>query len=242
MERLKGKTALITGCNRGIGKAIMAAFLREGASVIACTRVINDGLLAMYQEMPGNVFPVAIDLADEASIKRGMKEAMNLGNIDILVNNAGIARFAPFVMSKMDDFKNMMQVNFFAHVLITQYVVKSMLKQKCGSIINLSSVSGLDAIAGNSAYGASKAAIASLTRTLSKELARINIRVNAIAPGFVETDMNTKISKEYMEQALSHISLGRLAHVDEIAHLAVFLASDEASYITGQIIRIDGGL
>lgn len=242
MERLKGKTALITGCNRGIGKAIMVAFLREGASVIACTRAVNDGLLAMYKEMPGTIIPVAIDLADEASIKRGMKEATSLGAIDILVNNAGIARFAPFVMSKMDDFKNMMQVNFFGHVLITQYVVKNMLKQKRGSIINLSSVSGLDAKAGNSAYGASKAAIASLTRTLSKELAKINIRVNAIAPGFVETDMSTKITKGYLEQAVSQISLGRLANVDEIAQLTIFLASDEASYITGQIIRIDGGL
>ena len=162
--------------------------------------------------------------------------------IDILVNNAGIAKFKPFMMSGINDFKQMMQVNLYGPILIIQYVVKYMLKQKKGSIINLSSVSGLDANAGNAAYGASKAAIASLTRTLSKELAKANIRVNAIAPGFVDTNMNSQISPDYMQKMLEQVAIGRIANVEEIAKLAVFLGSDEASYITGQIIRIDGGI
>ncbi len=117
-----------------------------------------------------------------------------------------------------------------------------MLKQKKGSIINFSSISGLDANAGNAAYGVSKAGIASLTRTMSRELAKANIRVNALAPGFVETDMNKQIAEDYMESMKQQISLGRIAHPEEVASLAVFLASDESSYITGQVIRIDGGM
>jgi 3-oxoacyl-[acyl-carrier protein] reductase len=162
--------------------------------------------------------------------------------IDILVNNAGIARFRPFVMSKVDDFKEMMQVNLYAPVQISQYVVKNMLKQRKGSIINFCSVSGLDSNSGNAAYGASKAAIASLTRTMAKELAKVNIRVNAVAPGFVATDMNKQIDADYMESMLPQIALERVADVSEVANTVLFLASDESSYLTGQVIRIDGGM
>ena len=243
MGRLENKTTLITGCNRGIGKAILKAFIEEGAIVIACTRTVNDELQAEYQSLGGHIIPVQMDLSNDESIKAGMKTVLGLKlPIDILVNNAGVAKFKPFVMSRVDDFKQMMQVNLYAPAQITQYVVKNMLKQKKGSIINLCSISGLDANAGNAAYGASKAAIASLTRTLSKELAKANIRVNAVAPGFVDTDMNSQISADYMQKMLEQISVGRLANADEIAKLAVFLASDDSSYITGQIIRIDGGI
>lgn len=243
MGRLSGKTALITGCNRGIGRAIMEAFLKEGAKVLACSRRVDDALLADYNQLDGDIIPIAMDLSDDDSIKCGMKEVQALKcPIDILVNNAGIAKFKPFVMSKVDDFKEMMQVNLYAPIMISQFVVKNMLKQKKGSIINLSSVSGLDANAGNAAYGASKSAMTSLTRTMSKELAKANIRVNAIAPGFVDTDMSSQISKGFMEKKLELISIGRLANVGEIAKLAVFLGSDDASYITGQVIRIDGGM
>ena len=172
-----------------------------------------------------------------------MKEVTELRiPIDILVNNAGVAKFSPLMMSKIDDFKELMQVNLYAPVQISQYVIKSMLKQKKGSIINFCSISGLDMTAGNSAYGASKAAIASLTRTMAKELAKAGIRVNAIAPGFVETDMNKQISADYLESMLQQIALGRTAKPEEVARTAVFLASDESSYMTGQIIRIDGGM
>ena len=243
MGRLIGKTALITGCNRGIGKAILQSYIREGASVIACTRNVTDELKSEYGTIGGTIIPVKLDLTDEESIKFGMKYVLDLKMpIDILINNAGIARFKPFMMTKMEDFKQMMQVNLYGPAQITQYVLKNMVKQKNGSIVNLSSISGLDANAGNAAYGASKAAVASLTRTLSKELAKANIRVNAIAPGYVATDMNSQISEDYLKTMTEHISFGRLANVDEIAKLAVFLGSDDSSYITGQVIRIDGGM
>lgn len=247
MKRLLGKTALITGCNRGIGRCILKAFVTEGASVVACTRLVNDELKNFYLQLAEKynvqIYPISMDLSDFESIKQGMKDVTELKvPIDILVNNAGIAKFRPVVMSKIDDFKEIMQVNLYAPVQISQYVIKSMLKQKKGSIINFCSISGLDMNAGNAAYGASKAAIASVTRTMAKELAKSGIRVNAIAPGFVETDMNKQITSEYLSAALQEVALGRVADPDEIAHVAVFLASDESSYLTGQILRIDGGM
>jgi 3-oxoacyl-[acyl-carrier protein] reductase len=247
MGRLTGKTALITGCNRGIGRGILEAFVKEGASVIACTRSMDEALTERYQQLSTQygvrIYPVCMDLSDPESIKLGMKAVTELKvPIDILVNNAGIAKFRPFVMSKVDDFKEMMQVNLYAPVQISQYVVKHMLKQRKGSIINFCSVSGLDSNSGNAAYGASKAAIASLTRTMAKELAKVNIRVNAVAPGFVATDMNKQIDADYMESMLPQIALERVADVSEVANTVLFLASDESSYLTGQVIRIDGGM
>ena len=247
MGRLTGKTALITGCNRGIGRGILEAFVKEGASVIACTRSVDEALTETYQQLAAQhgvqIYPVCMDLSDPESIKLGMKVVAELKvPIDILVNNAGIAKFRPFVMSKVDDFKEMMQVNLYAPVQISQNVVKNMLKQRKGSIINFCSVSGLDSNSGNAAYGASKAAIASLTRTMAKELAKVNIRVNAVAPGFVDTDMNKQIAADYMESILPQIALERVADVSEVANTVLFLASDESSYITGQVIRIDGGM
>lgn len=247
MGRLTCKTALITGCNRGIGRGILEVFVQEGASVIACTRSMDEALTESYQQLSAQhgvrIYPVCMDLSDPESIKLGMKVVAELKvPIDILVNNAGIAKFRPFVMSKVDDFKEMMQVNLYAPVQISQYVVKNMLKQRKGSIINFCSVSGLDSNSGNAAYGASKAAIASLTRTMAKELAKVNIRVNAVAPGFVATDMNKQIDADYMESMLPQIALERVADVSEVANTVLFLASDESSYLTGQVIRIDGGM
>ena len=247
MGKLSDKTALITGCNRGIGSSILKAFVQEGASVIACTRKVDDELNKYYHQLSHdygvNIYPITMDLSDEESIKQGMKEVNALKlPIDILVNNAGIAKFKPFVMTRMDDYKEMMQVNVYAPALISQYVIKNMLKQKKGCIINFSSVSGLDMNSGNAAYGVSKAAIASLTRTMARELAKTNIRVNAIAPGFVETDMNKQIAEDYMESMKQQISLGRIANPEEVANLVCFLASDDSSYITGQIVRVDGGI
>ena len=247
MGRLSGKIALITGCNRGIGLSILKTFTKEGASIIACTRKLDEELNSVYMQLSVDyevsIYPIVMNLSYNESSKDGMREVNALKlPIDILVNNAGVALFKPFIMSKIDDFKELMQVNVYAPVLISQYVIKNMLKQKRGSIINLSSISGLDANAGNSAYGVSKAAIISLTRTMSQELAKANIRVNALAPGYVETDMNRQISNDYMDKMKQQIALGRIAAPSEVASIAVFLASDEASYITGQVIRIDGGM
>ena len=247
MKRLQGKTALITGCNRGIGKAIAEEFAQEGANLICIMRKPNPEFKSetgVWSAKYGVEIEFAYcDMNEEDSIKSALNEIQkNKTQIDILVNNAGMAKFKPFIMSRIDDYKQMMQVNFYGPILIMQYVVKNMVKLKKGSIINLSSISCLDANVGNAAYGASKAAISSLTRTLSKELAKANIRVNAIAPGFVDTKMNSQISTEYMQKMLEQIALRRIAAPVEIAKLAVFLGSDDSSYITGQTIRIDGGI
>ena len=222
-------------------------FASEGADLICAIRKEDSGFIQEtdgWREKHGvGIDFVYFDLTDEDAIRAGMKSVLDMKRpIDILVNNAGVAGFKPFVMTKLDDFKLMMQVNVYAPALISQYVVKNMLKQRKGSIINLSSVSGLDANAGNAAYGASKAAMASLTRTMAKEFAKAGIRVNAIAPGFVETDMNKQVSEGYVDAMLQQIALGRTAQPEEIARVASFLASDDASYITGQVIRIDGGM
>lgn len=245
--RLLGKTALVTGCNRGIGKAIVEKFASEGANIICAIRkekpdfqAFTDELAAKYSVTIDHIY---FDLADEESIKDAMKMlSKEKRQIDILVNNAGIAKFKPFVMTSLDDFKKMMQVNVFAPILICQFVFKMMLKQKKGAIINMSSISGIDSNAGNAAYGASKAAISSLTRTMAKEFSKANVRVNAVAPGFVETSMNAEISVDYMEEMKRQISMGKIAKPEEVANLVAFLASDEALYITGQVIRIDGGM
>jgi len=247
MGRLTGKTALITGCNRGIGKAIAVAFASEGADIICAIRKENpafqveaDGWAKKYGVQIEYVY---FDLADENSMKVALNDLLReKRSIDILVNNAGLARFRPFMMSRIEDFKEAMQVNFYAVVQISQYMVKCMLKRKGGSIINLCSISGMDMNAGNAAYGASKAALASLTRTMALELAKANIRVNAIAPGFVDTEMNQRVESGYMNTILQQTALGRIAQPEEIARIAVFLASDETSYMTGQIIRVDGGM
>lgn len=245
--KLQNCNALITGCNRGIGKAIMETFMKEGANIIACTRTLSDETINIYQryqkEYGVTIWPIQMDLADEESIKSGMKEVTALHlPLDILVNNAGMAIFKPMMMTRLDDFKKIMQVNLYAPVIISQYAIKLMLKQKKGSIINLSSVSGLDPNAGNSAYGASKAAIASLTRTFAVEFEKSGIRTNAIAPGFIETDMNQQIASNILEEMKKSIYLERFGSAEEVAKLALFLASDESSGVNGQVIRIDGGI
>ena len=238
---------MITGCNRGIGKAIAETFASEGADIICAIRKENPAFQveadAWAKKYGVQIAYVYFDLADENSIKVALNDLLReKRSIDILVNNAGMARFRPFMMSRIDDFKEIMQVNLYAVVQISQYMVKGMLKQKGGSIINLCSISGMDMNAGNAAYGASKAAVASLTRTMARELAKANIRVNAVAPGFVDTEMNQQVEAGYLDSQLHHTAIGRIARPEEVARVAVFLASDEASYMTGQIIRVDGGM
>ena len=247
MERLQGKTALITGCNRGIGKGILERFVQEGCNIIACTRTVSDELIEAYNKLEAEfgikISPVAMDLSDEQNVKDGLKNAMAASEkIDVLVNNAGIAANGIALMTSMKVLHDVFQINYFSQVLITQYVEKKMMKQKSGSIINMSSIMGLDSFEGGTAYGASKAAMACFTRTLSKELGAYNIRVNAIAPNLTETDMANQMGKKAYETVVEQTALKRLGQINEIANTAVFLASDESSYITGHILRVDGGL
>lgn len=245
--RLIGKTAMITGCNRGIGKAIAEKFASEGANLICAIRKENPEFKAetdVWAEKYGvTVSFVYFDLTDEDSIKAAFKEMQKeKRTIDILVNNAGIPAGGFLLMTSLAKVKEVMQVNFFSQILVTQLVAKLMMKQKHGSIINMSSVTALDNQGGWTAYGSSKAAMISLTRTSARELASFGIRVNAVAPGLIDTEMGGKMDEKYQADMISRSDLGRKGTPEEVANVVCFLASDESSYITGQVIRIDGGM
>lgn len=244
---LDRKIALITGCNRGIGKEIMTLFASEGASIIACVRKPSSEFLGSIRKLSElyhiSIIPLYFDVLDEESIKVAMKFIYNEKiKIDILVNNAGIAVGGFLQITSMAKLKEVFQINFFSHVLITQYIVKIMIKEKKGSIINIGSVAGLDSFPGYTAYGSSKAALMLFTKTISKELASNNIRVNAIAPGLTDTGMAAQMEAKALNDMVIKSSFNRLGKPEEVAQLALFLASDKSSFINGQIIRVDGGM
>ena len=247
MKRLERKTALITGCNRGIGKAIAEKFASEGANLVCAIRKENpafkeetDGWVEKYGV---NIDFVYFDLKDEDSIKAVFKELIKeKRTIDVLVNNAGIPAGGFLLMTSLVKVKEVMQVNFFSQILVTQQVAKMMMKKKKGAIVNMASVTALDNQGGWTAYGSSKAAMISFTRTSARELAPFGIRVNAVAPGLIDTEMGGEMDEKYQAEMLARSDMGRKGAPEEVANLICFLASDEASYITGQVIRIDGGM
>ena len=244
---LKGKVALITGCNRGIGRAIMKLFMEEGCNIVACTRKLTPEMVLFYEDARKiynvDIRPLFFELSDDDAIKAAMKELMSWKiSIDILVNNAGVASGGYLALSSIKQIKDVFQINYFAQVLITQYVTKLMMREKSGSVIFMSSVMGLDTMPGGSAYGASKAAIALLTKSLAKELGVYCIRVNAIAPNLIETDMAHQMEQKSFDNMVNGTALKRLGNPSEIAYAALYLASESSSFITGQILRVDGGL
>lgn len=246
---LKNKVAIITGSSRGIGKAIMEKLASEGATIIACSNKKDKNhkkyceILAKKNKI--KVIPIFFNLSNQDEIKEGIEKIKKLNiKINYLINNAGIITTSSFQMTKELNLVEVFKVNFFSQFYFTQHISKMMIRTSGSkSIVNISSSSGLDNDLGRSVYSASKASIISLSSTLSKELAVFKIRVNTIAPGLTETDMmknNTK--KEYLEQALTRISLKRIGKPEEIANVAFFLCSDLSSYINGQVIRVDGGM
>ena len=246
MKKLEGRIALITGCNRGLGRAIMDAFVREGASIVACTRKQTDEQDAYYaqceQEYGVKIYPLYFDLADEDAIKAAMKQLFGMKlTIDILVNNAGVLNTDGLLRLSMEKAHAVMQVNYFAPLLITQYVVKLMLRSKHASIINMASITASQPSVGNSVYGASKAALVSMTTCWAKELASAKIRVNAIAPGYMDTNMTDTVDKTVIDGFVSDTVMRRLGKAEEIAKTAVFLASDDSSFIDGTVIKVTGG-
>jgi 3-oxoacyl-[acyl-carrier protein] reductase len=247
MCRLKNKVALITGCNRGIGSVIMHLFAKEGASIIACARKETPNLSDEFAELKKNcgieIYPLYFDLLNEEEIRIAMKSIYSQKlKIDVLVNNAGTGFVSLLQMTSLNKIRELFEINFFSQILITQYISKLMVKQNSGSIINMSSIAGLDGFAGYTAYGSSKSALNSFAKTIAKELAKNNIRVNAIAPGLTDTDLANRMGDKAKEDMLTQSAFCRLGNPEEIAQLALFLASDESSFITGQIIRIDGGI
>ncbi len=245
---LKEKTAVITGCNRGIGKATLKLFAEHGADVWACVRQVDDEfaafLDALRKETGRVITPVCFDLADEDGVKAGAKEILaEKKPIDILVNNAGIIHTSLFQMTPVDKMKELFEVNYFSQLLLTQYMIKTMMRKRSGAIVNISSSAAIEGNEGRTAYASSKAAMICSTKVMAKELARANIRVNAIAPGLTMTDMMTGSTPEdALEQTLERICMKRVGEPEEIAKAALFLSSDLASYMTGQVLRVDEGM
>ena len=244
---LSGKTVLITGCNRGIGESMMNLFAEHGASIIACCRKssseFEQKIQVVAEKNNVSITPLYFDLTNEDEIKKAINSLLsNKIKIDVLINNAGVAYGSLLQMTSMKTLKEVFEINFFSQVLITQYIAKLMTKQKGGSIINMASVAGIDSFAGYTAYGCSKAAIIYFTKTIAKELAPFNIRVNAIAPGLTDTQMAVMMEDKAKTDMITKSAFNRLGKPEEIAQLALFLASDQSSFITGQVIRIDGGM
>ena len=247
MELLKGKTAIITGCNRGIGRATLEKFCAYGADVFALVRQESESFLQDIEKLKAQygveIIPIYADFKVEDEVKQAVKSILSYKkNIDILVNNIGIANpQAMFTMTKMKTIKDAFQVNLFSSILLTQLISRSMLRNKKGSIIFVSSSAAFDGGA-NIEYSASKAAIIGAAKRIAKELCVGGIRVNVVAPGLTSTDMGNSMSEEDEKVALSMNLMKRKGQPSEIADAIAFLASDMASFITAQVLRVDGGL
>lgn len=243
---LKGKTAFITGTNRGIGKAILEDFAQNGANIIAHARKETTEFLDFLQKTENlynvQITPVFFDLSDVDSIRNALKPLiLGKNRIDVLVNNAAMGHGVSFLRTPVSKIKEVYEINLFAAMEITQLILRKMCLQKSGSIINISSVSGIDLPAGNSAYGTAKAALIAWTKTLAAEVGAFNIRVNAIAPGLIETSMGESV-KDFVEQRMiDECALKRRGTPFEIAHIASFLAGDLSSYVNGTVIIANGG-
>ncbi len=245
---LENRVAVITGCNRGIGKQILQLFSENGANVFACVRKIDTDFLneikKIQEKNKNSIFPIELNLSDHEMIKKAYNEIISKNNnIDVLVNNSGIIHTASFNMTSEKKLKEIFEINYFSQFKLTQYFTKTMIKNKKGSIIFISSTSGIDADEGRGAYSSSKGALISLSKNLSKELGVYNIRVNTLAPGLINTDMLKNHTKEsIVNDIVNRLPLKRVGNTDDVAKSALFLASDLSSYITGQVLRVDGGM
>jgi len=245
MSSLQGKTALVTGASQGIGRACARSLAAAGARVALAAR--NEGKLnevaAEIASAGGAAAVFALDLSHEESIKACAKAVLShFGAVEILVNNAGMTRDTLALRMKRADWDEVLQTNLTGTFLMTQAVLSSMLKARWGRIINISSVVGETGQAGQANYAASKAGLIGLTKSLARELASRNITANAVAPGYIETAMTAVLDEKQRESMLAHIPLGRAGTDSDIANAVRFLASDEAAYITGHVLDVNGGM
>ena len=244
--RLSGKTALVTGASRGIGRAIALRFAAEGAFVVvnyAGTEAAAGETLAAIASAGGNAVLSRFDVGSAAQVDAAVKAIVaERGRIDILVNNAGVTRDNLLMRLTEDDFDAVMRTNLKGTFLVTKVVSRQMIRQRFGRIVNMSSVVGEMGNAGQSVYAATKAGILGFTKAMARELASREITVNAIAPGFITTDMTQSLPEAARKEFAERIPLGRFGAPEEVAELALFLASDAAAYMTGQVVGINGGM
>ena len=240
------KSAVFTGCSRGLGRAVCLELAAGGANVVLCyagnENAANE-TAAACEALGAKVLAVRCDVADSAQVKALMDEALKVfGRIDILVNNAGITRDGLLMMMKETDFDDVINTNLKGAFLCMKAVARTMMKQRYGRIVNLSSVVGLRGNAGQVNYAASKAGVIGMTKSLAKELASRGVTVNAVAPGFMETDMTAAMPEAAKTATLAAIPMGRMGAAEDVAKAVAFLASEEAGYITGQVGAVDGGM
>jgi len=243
---LKDKVAIVTGASRGIGKAIAIDMAKNGANVAiiyAGNKEKAEETKAKAEEFGVKANIYKCDVANFEEATECVKSIVSdFGKVDILVNNAGVTRDALVLSMNENDFSLVLDTNLKGTFNMIKQVYSLFMKQRAGRIINISSVSGLMGNAGQANYSASKAGVVGLTKTVAKELAARGITCNAIAPGFIETDMTDKLSDKVKEAAVSSIPMRKMGEPSDIAHMATFLASDNAKYITGEVIRVDGGI
>ncbi len=246
MKVLENKIAVVTGGGRGIGRAIVIDFLNEGATVIAYDKVFPadfDSFASEYAKEGKKVFKKEVDVTNTEGVKKAIEEtAKEFGSLDILVNNAGITRDKLLLRMTEEDWDLVLDVNLKGAFNATKAVAGIMAKQRSGKIINISSVVGVMGNAGQANYSASKAGMIGLTKSSAKELGGRNVTVNAVAPGFVETEMTHQLTEEQKAAFLTVIPLKRPSKPSEVAGVVTFLASSKADYITGQVIMVDGGM
>ncbi len=243
---LAGKTALVTGASRGIGKEIALELARNGANIVvnyAGNKQLAEQVADEIRSIGRESAAIQADVANSEAVEQMVKETVNMfGSLDILVNNAGITRDQLLMRMKESDWDDVLNTNLKSVFLTTKAVSRQMMKQRKGRIINIASIVGVSGNAGQANYVAAKAGIIGLTKTAAKELAPRNITVNAVAPGFITTDMTDKLPEDVKQELYKQIPLARLGEPKDIAYVVAFLASEKSSYITGQTIHVNGGM
>ena len=246
MMNFTGKTAVVTGGSRGIGRAVCLELARGGANVVLCyagNEAAAQETVSACEALGARALAVRCDVSDAAQVKGLMDAALQaFGAIHILVNNAGITRDSLLMLMKEEDFDAVINANLKGAFLCMKAVVRTMMKQRYGRIVSLSSVVGLRGNAGQMNYAASKAGVIGLTKSMAKELAARGVTANAVAPGFIDTDMTAAMPEPAKAATLGSIPMGRLGAAADVAKAVAFLASEEAGYITGQVLAVDGGM
>lgn len=244
MKRFEGRTALVTGASRGIGESVALRLAEEGAFVLAAARNVADleRVVSVIAAAGGRAKALPLDLADPASIEAAAKAALADAPVDVLVNNAGVTEDNLILRMSKDAWDRVISTNLTGVFLLTQAIVKSMVRKRYGRIVNVSSVVGMMGNAGQANYAASKAGLIGLTKSVARELASRNVTCNAVAPGFIATAMTEKLPEEARQSLSSQIPLGRLGLPADVASAVAYLASEDAAYVTGHVLNVSGGM